>query len=83
MSRHSSRGPEWAKTRARVLERDGHVCGYCGRDATTVDHLVAKANGGTDDDWNLIACCKPCNSTKGARTMIRVAYVNKDWLSHV
>lgn len=83
MSKHSSTGTRWASIRARILDRDGHVCGYCGREATTVDHITAKANGGTDDDWNLLACCKSCNSTKGARTMVRVAYVNKRWLDRV
>lgn len=83
MSRHSSAGTQWQATRARVLDRDGHICGYCGRDATTVDHITAKANGGSDDESNLIACCRPCNSVKGAKTMIRVTYVNKEWLDHV
>lgn len=83
MSKHSSRGTAWVKTRARVLARDHHTCGYCGQDATTVDHIVAKANGGTDELSNLIACCKPCNTTKGARVMVRTAYVNTRWLDSV
>lgn len=83
MSKHSSRGAAWVRVRARVLARDHGVCGYCGAPATTVDHVVAKANGGTDDPSNLIACCKPCNSTKGARVMTRLAYHDPEWISRV
>ena len=83
MSKHSSSGTNWQRTRARVLARDAHTCGYCGREATTVDHIIAKVNGGTDDESNLISCCKTCNSTKGARVLVRTAYVNKRWLDRV
>ena len=40
---------------------------YCTLRATTTDHLVAKSNGGTDDDDNLVAACRPCNSRKRDR----------------
>lgn len=83
MSRHSSRGTAWDRTRQRILKRDAGVCGYCGREATTVDHIIAKVSGGTDDDSNLISCCVTCNSRKGARALVRVAYYDPDWLTHV
>lgn len=35
--------------------------------ATEVHHIVDKANGGTDDDDNLQALCKPCHSRITAR----------------
>lgn len=83
MSKHSARGGNWQRVRARVLARDNHTCGYCGNDATTVDHITARANGGTDEESNLIACCTRCNSQKGARVMVRTAYVNPRWLTRV
>lgn len=83
MSKLSSAGAKWQRIRARVLARDAHTCGYCGRDATSVDHIIAKANGGTDDESNLISCCRKCNSFKGARTLVRTAYYDPEWLSRV
>lgn len=41
------------------------ICFYCGEEATTVDHIVPRANGGTNTKSNLVPCCKLCNSTKG------------------
>lgn len=83
MSKHSSRGPAWTKTRARILARDHDTCGYCGQHATHVDHIVAKANGGTDDDSNLISACASCNLAKGAKVLVRTAYYDPEWIDHV
>jgi 5-methylcytosine-specific restriction endonuclease McrA len=38
--RHS-RGPAWS--RAGVLARDGRRCGYCGRTASTIDHVLPRS----------------------------------------
>lgn len=38
--RHS-RGPAWS--RAGVLERDRRRCGYCGRPASTIDHVLPRS----------------------------------------
>lgn len=53
--------------RKQILERDGYTCGYCGFDATTVDHIIPYSYGGTDDPGNLIACCSICNTILGNR----------------
>lgn len=43
------------------------VCEACGREeATEVDHHVAKALGGSDDEGNLRCYCKGCHSAKTA-----------------
>lgn len=42
----------------------GQDCVYCGRPANTVDHIIPKIKGGQDVAWNLVPCCKSCNSSK-------------------
>ena len=61
-------GPaQWSKS--GVLRRDGHICSYCGdNNATTIDHIIPKAQGGRDAWENTCAACQPCNATKGPRT---------------
>lgn len=72
-SRHQrGYGWEWEKLRARILDRDKHLCQPCLRNdrvtpATEVDHRLAKHLGGTDDDANLEAICNPCHKVKTAR----------------
>jgi len=58
----------WRKTRARILKRDNFTCGYCSKPANTVDHIIPRLHGGTDEPGNLVAACKSCNSRKWART---------------
>ena len=59
----------WTAIRVKILERDNHVCAYCGRRASTVDHIMPKAKGGDESDRNLVASCKGCNYAKNDRTM--------------
>ena len=33
----------------------------------TIDHILPRADGGTDDNWNLQASCYKCNCKKGRR----------------
>ena len=51
-----------------VLRRDRHRCAYCGRHATTVDHVEPRSRGGTSSWLNTVAACRECNGRKGART---------------
>ena len=55
-------------TRRGVLRRDGHRCGYCGKSASTIDHILPRSRGGADSWENLVACCLRCNNIKGDRT---------------
>jgi hypothetical protein len=57
----------WKNQRLRVLKRDGYICQYCGNDASQVDHVIPRKAGGSHDLDNLVACCAPCNSAKGAK----------------
>lgn len=76
----------WSK--AGVLRRDGHKCGYCGKKATTVDHIYPQSrHKGDPNTWeNTVACCTKCNSKKdnkllsecGMKLLIE-PYVPKQW----
>ncbi|WP_292831148.1 HNH endonuclease [Microbacterium sp.] len=55
-------------TRRGVLRRDGQRCAYCGKSATTIDHVLPRSRGGADSWENLVACCLRCNNVKGDRT---------------
>jgi 5-methylcytosine-specific restriction endonuclease McrA len=60
----------WQRLRKRVLVRDGYRCRYCGKAATTADHVLPPGSGGAElSDDNLVAACAPCNRSKGARTL--------------
>ncbi|MGW3608053.1 HNH endonuclease [Micromonospora sp. NPDC005161] len=59
-------GPTWSK--AGVLRRDGHQCGYCAASATTVDHILPRSRGGQNTWRNTVSACAPCNQAKGDRT---------------
>lgn len=83
MSAGSSRGAAWEKLRLAVLERDQWICAYCGNEATEADHVVPKSLGGKDELSNLVAACKSCNASKGARTTARLTWFNPAWLSRV
>lgn len=77
------RTPTWS--RRGVLARDGNRCAYCGRSATTVDHIVPVAHGGTSSWKNTVAACVRCNGRKGCRTpraagmQVRTTPVVPDW----
>lgn len=50
--------------RQEILEAWNHQCCYCGNEANTIDHIRAKALGGTSFRRNLAACCRRCNKSK-------------------
>lgn len=58
--------PVSKNTRRRVYVRDGFACVICGFDEDlTVDHVVPRAHGGTNQASNLMTMCGHCNSRKG------------------
>lgn len=60
------------KRRNHIFARDKHRCQYCAVKFTafdlTLDHIIPQSRGGSDDQENLAASCKPCNQRKGNRT---------------
>lgn len=59
--------PEYRRLKLVVLVRDGYICQLCGGGgATSVDHRLARAHGGTDALDNLQAAHPACNAHKAA-----------------
>ena len=64
-------GPDWRRLRDDVLSREP-LCRACAvegivRPADSVDHVIPKSRGGTNDLSNLQPLCTPHNSAKGDR----------------
>jgi len=59
----------WKILRKQVLIRDQWKCRVhlpgCTEAATTVDHIISRMDGGSDDLSNLQAACRRCNLKKG------------------
>lgn len=55
-------------SKAALLRRDRHRCGYCGRTATTIDHVKPRCQGGQSTWLNTVAACRECNARKAGRT---------------
>lgn len=47
-----------------VFSRTNGRCSYCGAKATEIDHIVPRANGGTNSTFNLTPACRSCNQMK-------------------
>lgn len=55
--------------RNRIYKRDGHQCVYCGSNKNlTLDHVIPKSRGGSNDWTNLVTSCFKCNLKKADRT---------------
>ena len=70
--------------RLRIFERDGWTCHICTGPidrslkyphpgSAVIDHLRPLAKGGTNEDSNLAAAHRKCNSNKGTRIAICVS----------
>jgi 5-methylcytosine-specific restriction endonuclease McrA len=53
-----------------IYKRDHFTCVYCGYDGRdfdrwmqlSIDHVLPRSCGGTDDDTNRVTACRSCNS---------------------
>ena len=56
-----------------MLFAQGKKCFFCREPLpiadASVEHLVAKANGGSDHDGNCVACCKSLNTLLGSMSL--------------
>ena len=61
-----------ALSRKNILMRDRYTCQYCHRtlpsSELTLDHVIPRSRAGESNWENLVACCNPCNNSKGSRT---------------
>lgn len=57
----------------RLLFAQGGQCFFCRNQLpkaeASVEHLVASANGGSNDDGNCVACCKALNHLLGSKSI--------------
>ncbi|WP_426365346.1 RNA-guided endonuclease IscB [Streptomyces sp. E-08] len=65
----TAEGREASDDPARSRARSGSSCAYCGAFGVPldVDHIRARARGGTDRPANRLLACVPCNRAKAAR----------------
>lgn len=61
MSWRPTNGPKW-------IEND--PCFYCGKIATTWDHIVPRKSGGKNGD-NLVRACANCNGDKSNMSLLQ------------
>ncbi|MNM21452.1 HNH endonuclease [compost metagenome] len=60
---------EWRKLSAAIQKRDRYLCQPCLKTgcvtpSSATDHVIPKAEGGTDAPQNLQAICTECHKTK-------------------
>ena len=55
-------------SKKKLFARDKYTCGYCGKSADTVDHVIPRSKGGQTTWENAVASCLKCNHKKGSRT---------------
>lgn len=66
------RNQEYRKHRDAVMLKHGNACVYCNAvdREITLDHVVSRHSGGSDHPDNLVPACRPCNSSKGAKSIL-------------
>lgn len=65
--------------RQEIFDRDGRRCTECGAtERLSLDHIIARSKGGTDDDDNLTTLCGRCNAAKNNREASADARANSD-----
>lgn len=72
----------WIRPQKRlaIYLRDDFQCAYCGQDLhhadakdVTLDHLIPRINGGSNDETNLVTCCQSCNSQRQDTPLVQWA----------
>jgi 5-methylcytosine-specific restriction endonuclease McrA len=69
---------KWVYIRTRLSESQNWKCCWCGchtteqrgkNNSTTVEHIIPRSVGGSDDWENLAMACHSCNSRRGSQTV--------------
>ena len=61
-------------TRAALMYRDSHRCGYCNAKATTVDHVVPRSRGGSPTREKPADPRTPCNHPKADKLLSELGW---------
>lgn len=69
-------------SKSGILRRDKHTCAYCGRTATTVDHVIPKSQGGLSNWMNVVAACWADNQRKADKSLAQSG-MKLQWLPFV
>ena len=59
----------------KIVQKD--KCAYCGEPLYgkgTIEHLLPISQGGDNDWWNIVLCCKHCNSQKGTLPLVDYSF---------
>jgi len=72
--------PKLAKKRYRqsIYDAWDSKCGYCGDQATSLDHIIPRFRSGSSNRNNLLPACRRCNSSK-ASTPVETWYQSQDF----
>lgn len=75
------------KMRFEIFKRDSFTCQYCGAHPPDVilhvDHILAVASGGGNEEDNLVTACQSCNLGKSANSLTNVPKSLKDKASEI
>jgi 5-methylcytosine-specific restriction endonuclease McrA len=92
MTRANWHGSNWLRKdkRLAIYMRDDWRCVYCDRSLKrvnprqrTLDHIIPVAMGGSNNETNLITCCKKCNDRKQDRHIQDFCKRNKPAIERV
>ena len=71
------------KLRSFIFSRSNNKCVYCGAKATDIDHIIPRAQGGSNSVHNLTPACRSCNQKKSNLSLKDFGKImNKDY-SHL
>ena len=57
-------------SKSMIYKRDDNKCQYCGSTRhLTIDHVIPKSKGGSEDWDNLVVACSQCNTKKGDKLL--------------
>lgn len=78
IKRERRRGQELRQSSWWKQELGRGVCYYCGerfpKELLTMDHVVPIARGGRSTKKNCVVSCKGCNTEKGHRMSVEMAF---------
>ncbi len=67
---------EWGGIIDTYTDRQGTMCAYCygSIENPTMDHIQPLSKGGEHNITNVVPACRSCNSSKGAKPLLRWMY---------